>query len=390
MRTDYQSSSSPNFTSFGRSILSMKRDPVVHSIDHESANHDTDIDQFQRQVADRFNDLSSVDSNELLSVTWITNLLDAFLCIQEEFKMILFNHKSGLNKQQLDKLLSDYYDRSVKGLDICNAVRDGIEQIRQWNKQLEIVICALEYQKSLGEGQMRRAKKGLTDLTFGMVDDKEASNSNIAVRNRSFGKYNNNKDSQRHNSLKHFRSLSWSVSRSWSASKQIQAIGSNVFPPKTGEVVASNGLALVVYTMSYVFLFVMWALVAAIPCQDRGLQSHFNVPKMFVWGGSIMSLHDRIMEEAKKRERRNSCGLLKEIHAVEKFVGFVNELTESTRFPIGEEKEEEVRRRVEELRVVYGGLKSGLDPLEKQVRDVFHRIVKCRTEGIDLIARGHE
>ncbi|KAL8261415.1 hypothetical protein R6Q59_025464 [Mikania micrantha] len=386
MRTDYHGSSSPNITNFGRSILSMKRDPVVHSVDHETHYQDSEIEALQRQVTRRFHELSSVESHELLSVSWISKLLDVFLCCQEEFKAIIFNNKSVLSKQPMEKLISDYFERSVKGLDVCNAIRDGLEQIRQWQKQLEIVLCALDYQKPLGEGQIRRAKKALTDLEIGMLDEKE-SNTNLAHRNRSFGRYQ--KDSQRHNSLKHFRSLSWSVSRSWSASKQLQAIG-NFFPPKTNEILATNGLAVAVYTMSCVFLFVMWALVAAIPCQDRGLQCHFNIPKSFIWGAPIHSLHERIMDEAKKRERRNTCGLLKEIHGIEKSASFMIELTDSIQFPIREEKEEEVRKQVEEMKIVYEGLKTGLDPLEKQVREAFHRIVKSRTEGLDLIARGNE
>ncbi|KAM0008998.1 hypothetical protein Hdeb2414_s0002g00056561 [Helianthus debilis subsp. tardiflorus] len=388
MRTDFHGSSSPNFTNFGRSILSMKRDQVGHSVDQETQYQDSEIEAFQRQVAQRFHELSLVDSHELLSVSWISKLLDVFLCCQEEFKAVLFNHQSALTKHPMDKLVFDYFERSVKGLDVCNAIRDGIEQVRQWQRQLEIVLCALDNQKSLGEGQIRRAKKALVDLAIGMLDEKESS-TNLGHRNRSFGRYQKDSHSQKHN-LKHFRSLSWSVSRSWSASKQLQAIGSNIVVPKGSEIIATNGLAVAVYTMSCVFLFVMWALVAAIPCQDRGLQSHFNIPKSFIWGAPILSLHDRILEEAKKRERRNTSGLLKEIHGIEKAARFMNGLTESIQFPIDEHKEEEVRKRVEELRIVYEGLKDGLDPLEKQVREVFHRIVKSRTAGLDSIGKGSE
>lgn len=379
-------------TDFGRSIVSMKRESVVHSIDHETQNQDNEIEAFQRQVYQRFHDLCLLDisssSCELLSVSWISKLLDVFLCCQEEFKVILYNNKSLMSRQPMDKLINEYFERSVKGLDVCNAIRDGIEQIRQWMKQLEIVLCALDNEKSLGEGQIRRAKKALIDLAIGMLDEKDSSSTNLGQRNRSFGRYQ--KDSQGHKSLKNFRSLSWSVSRSWSASKQLQAIGNNIVVPKSNEVIASNGLALAVYTMSHVFLFVMWALVAAIPCQDRGLQSHFNVPKNFVWAGPIISLHERILEESKKRERRNTCGLLKEIYGIEKSARHMNELTDSIHFPISEEKEEEVRERVEELKIVYGALKNGLDPLEKQVREVFHRVVKSRTEGIYSISRGSD
>ena len=85
----------------------------------------------------------------------------------------------------------------------------------------------------------------------------------------------------------------------------------------------------------------------------------------------------------------NTCGLLKEIYGIEKSARYMNELIDSVQFPMGDEKEEEVRRRVEELGIVYGALKNGLDPLEKQVREVFHRIVKSRTEGLDS-ARGSQ
>ncbi|PWA71951.1 hypothetical protein CTI12_AA275780 [Artemisia annua] len=70
----------------------------------------------------------------------------------------------------MEKLVSDYFEKSVKGLGVCNAIRDGIEQIRQ-----------------------------------------------------------------------------------------LQAIGNNIVAPKNSEIIATNGLAVVVYTMSNVFLFVMWA-----------------------------------------------------------------------------------------------------------------------------------
>ncbi|KAG2254210.1 hypothetical protein Bca52824_084346 [Brassica carinata] len=179
-----------------------------------------------------------------------------------------------------------------------------------------------------------------------MLDDKEASSSSSATqhRNRSFGR--NNKEPHLHQkTMGHFRSLSWSVSRSWSASKQLQAIGNGLAPPRAGDVTATSGLAVPVYTMTSVLLFVMWALVAAIPCQDRGLQVHFNVPRSFQWGGSLMSLHDRIIEESRKRERRNSCGLLKEINQIERSSRLMGELVDSVQFPLSEEKEVGVRER---------------------------------------------
>ncbi|XP_052203697.1 protein ROH1-like isoform X2 [Diospyros lotus] len=380
--TDYQGSSAL-FSSFGRSILSIQRDQV-HPMEGTGQELQLQLEAFQGQVASRFQDLSAAGSDELLSVSWIGKLLDVFLACLEEFRMLLFKNKKHMNKPPMDRLISEFFERNVKALDVCNAIRDGIEQMRQWQKQLEIVLSALSGQRSLGEGQFRRAKKALIDLAIGMLDEKD-SNSALANRNRSFGR---NNLSKHHRSLGHFRSLSWSVSRSWSAARQLQAIGNNLSSPRANEVMATNGLAVAVFTMNSVLLFVMWALVAAIPCQDRGLQTHFYVPRQFIWAIPTLSLHERILEESKKRDRKNACGLLKEIHHIEMCAQSMNELIDSVQFPLAEEKERDVRRRVVELRQVFEAVKDGLDPLESKVREVFHRIVRNRTEGLDSFGRG--
>ncbi|MQM10084.1 hypothetical protein Taro_042974 [Colocasia esculenta] len=168
----------------------------------------------------------------------------------------------------LDHLLGEFFERGVKALDVCNAVRDGIEQVRQWRKHMEIVLVALDpAQRAVGEGQLRRARKALTDLTIAMLDEKKAG-STIAQRNRSFGPNNTARDHHHRSLGRHFQSLSWSVSRSWSAARQLQAIGSNLTASRSNEIIATNEIAIHVYTMNIVLLFVMWALVAAIPCQD--------------------------------------------------------------------------------------------------------------------------
>ncbi|KAF7812830.1 UPF0496 protein 4-like [Senna tora] len=392
--TDYQNSSSPSsFTHFGRSLLSLRRDHQVHSM--EGGGLENELESFQRQVTEILLDLSSCD--DFLSLSWVSKLLDSFLCCHENFRLILHNQAGHVFRSPTDRMVSDYFERSVKALDVCNAIRDGIEQIRQWQKLLEIVLCALDHERSIGEAQFRRAKKALIDLAIGMLDDNKDSNSSngssssLAHRNRSFGRSRDNHHHHHHqqnrNNVSHFRSLSWSVSRTWSAARQLQAIGNNLNPPRGNDLAASYGLAQPIYTMNSILLFTMWALVAAIPCQDRGLQVHFSIPRQFSWAAPMLSLHERIIEESKKRERKNACGLMKEIHQIEKCARVMNELADSVHFPLTEKKEEEVRQRVKELSEVCEVLRDGLDPLERQVREVFHRIVRSRTEGLDSLGR---
>ncbi|KAK1326865.1 hypothetical protein QJS10_CPA01g02081 [Acorus calamus] len=40
-------------------------------------------------------------------------------------------------------VIGEFFERSIKTLDICNAIRDGIEQVRSWQRHLDIVVSAL-------------------------------------------------------------------------------------------------------------------------------------------------------------------------------------------------------------------------------------------------------
>lgn len=367
--------------SFGRSISRLGQEQV-HSLEenHSFSSRNSELESFQKQVTDQFEDLSRVSDDELLSIDWMQKLLVAFICCHEEFRAILLNNKDQVLNSPLDRSIAEFFGRLVKALDICNASRDGIEKIRVWLKHLEIVWCALGSNKrALSEGQFQRARKALMDLTLAMLDEKNCSSA-FPQRNRSFGRHNTSKDHRRHLAA-HSRSNSWSVSRSWSASKQLNSIASNLVPPRGNEIVATSGLAVPVYTMNSVLLFVLWTLVAAIPCQNRGLNIQLSFPRQFTWSAPVTSLHERI----KKRERESSNGFLKEINQVESCVRHMNDLVDSVQFPVTDEQKMDVEERLKELSLVCGALRDGLDPLERQLREVFRKIMTCRAEGLDYL-----
>ncbi|KAJ4847372.1 hypothetical protein Tsubulata_018015 [Turnera subulata] len=375
--------------SFGRSILSPRREQVysMAASPELGGGRETELELFEKQVALRFHELASVSSGGLLSIDWMRKLLDAFMSCHEQFRVLLLKNKASVLKAPLDHMVKEYFERSVKALDICNAIRDGIERMRLWQKHLEIVLAALDSkQRVMGEGQFRRAKKALTDLALEMLEEKD-SGSFFSQRNRSLGRHNNsNSSNNKVQRLRgHSRSLSWSVSRSWSASKQLQSIANNsVPPPRANEVSATNGLALTVFTMSSMLMFVCWTLVAAIPCQDRGVSIHLSFPRQFCWGPALQLLHERIIEESKKRDRRNSNGLLKEIHQIEKCSRHLAELVDMPHFPLADQHKMEVEQEVQELAMACEAFSDGLDPLERQMREVFRTILTCRTEGLEV------
>ncbi|KAJ1274449.1 hypothetical protein BS78_05G062400 [Paspalum vaginatum] len=412
--TDFQGSSTPShahsspFSSFGRSLLSLRRDApasAAAAAAMAAPGVDPDLEEFHAHVAAHLADLRG-DDEDLLSIAWIRRLLDAFLLCQEEFRALVAEARRRGGGAALsppaERMVAEFGERAVKALDVCNAARDGVDQARRWERLAGIAASALlaPREGEVHEGQLRRARKALADLSALLVDDAAAAAAGggggvasflASHRNRSFGRARASPSraaslASSSSSSTHFRSLSWSVSRTWSAARQLQAIGAGLAAPRAAE---AAGLAAPAYAMGCLLHLAAWALVAAVPCPDRGgaLQAH-HLPAAppraaFPWAPPLLALQERLAEEGKRKDRRNSCGLLREIHALEKCAQRLAEAIDAAPVPLTGEREAEVREAATELAEACAAMKDGLDPLERQVREVFHRIVRGRMEGLD-------
>lgn len=61
------------------------------------------------------------------------------------------------------------------------------------------------------------------------------------------------------------------------------------------------------------------------------------------------------------------------------------EFTERFRFPGEEEEEEEVEEKVDEMDEICRRMEVGLEDLQRQVREVFHGLVRSRLEIVSLL-----
>jgi hypothetical protein len=425
---DFQGSSTPShssysspFSSFGRSLLSLRRDtPASASAASSLAagmpmpGVDPEIEEFHGHVNAQLADLMRAsgagggggggeEEEEFMSIAWIRRLLEAFLLCQEEFRVLVADaRRRGALPAAAERLVAEFGERAVKALDVCNAARDGVDQARRWERLAGVAASVLlaPPEGEIHEGQLRRARKALADLSALLVDEAAAAGGAAgggvasflaSHRNRSFGRARaspsrSSSSSSSSSSSTHFRSFSWSVSRNWSAARQLQAIGAGLAAPRGSE---AAGLGAPAYAMGSLLHLAAWALVAAVPCPDRGgaLQAN-HLPAAppraaFPWAPPLLALQERLAEEGKRKDRRNSCGLLREIHALEKSVQRLAEAIDAAPAPLTGERETEVREAAAELAAVCAAMKDGLDPLEKQVREVFHRIVRSRMEGLD-------
>ncbi|KAJ4956857.1 hypothetical protein NE237_013640 [Protea cynaroides] len=390
--TEYQGSS-VSLAFLGRPILSFRRNQVSSM---EGNPDQDDFELFQKNVADRFLNLftssdgggGAKDVDNLLSIAWLRKLLDVFLSCETEFKAVLFHGRdhSHLSKPPLDRLTPELLDRTVKALDICNIITHGIDMLRHWQRLAEIVLSALK-QSRLGEGQVRRAKKALHSLLSSMiVDDKDAASNKTTEHMWSFSRRCSTVSVAAATSKERSTGQTprlWSYSKNWSPAKQIQAMSANLMVPRGAD---STGMAMTVFIMSTVLVFVTLTLVATIPCQDRIL-TQFALPKQLSWAGPIIGLQERIAEEWKKKEKKKSAGLVDEMQKLERCGQSLIELMDSIQFPAEAEKLEEIGLQVSELAETCRKMEEGLIPLQRQVREMYHRILKSRTEILDAFEK---
>jgi hypothetical protein len=96
-------------------------------------------------------------------------------------------------------------------------------------------------------------------------------------------------------------------------------------------------------------------------------------------------LQEKIAEEWKKKEKKGSVGLLEEMQKMEKVGQLLIDFAESFQFPGESEHLDEVKVHVEELADICRKMDEGLEPLQLQIREVFHRLVRTRTEFLHVL-----
>ncbi|KAG7541756.1 Protein BYPASS-related [Arabidopsis thaliana x Arabidopsis arenosa] len=383
------------------SRISIRRNQIV-SMDVNHEHELEELEYFQKHVAERFSELitspsphhssSSLSdaaavshpSDPILSIPWLQNLLDVFMSCEAEFKAVLSTTQIS-KSQSLERVLPEMLDRILKALDLCNAVVNGIDSVRQSRRLAEIAVTALK-QRPLCDGSVRRAKRALTSLLIGLnADERRDRNSGgsgssnqrrTTSRSWSFGTRSNVTGGGSYGQV---------VSKNWSATKQIQAMVANLVLPRGAE---ASGPVMPVYIMSSVMVLVMWVLVAAVPCQTSSiLVAPLPLPKHQSWASAAVNIQERIGEEMKRKEKRcgGGGGLMEEMQRMEKIGLSLMEFAERFRYPADEEEEAEVAEKVDEMEEICRGLEVGLEDLQRQVRQVFHRLVRSRIEIVSVL-----
>ncbi|CAM0948089.1 unnamed protein product [Alopecurus aequalis] len=385
-------------------LLSFRRSATaVASFDPAQDDELLVLDALQAHVADRLAALSAQGPGPVLSLAFLSKLLDAVASSDAAFRdaLAVGPVAAALSRAPADRLAADLLDRAVKALDVLNAVSLALASLRGSHRAaLTAASCLLgDGAPLLHRAQFARARRAIAKLfpdaagsrAGGQPPPTPCSSSRAA------------------------RALSFSVSsKNWSTGRHVHGMAAHLAPPPSSSQGlapgAGCGLGLALYTMSSVLVFAMWSLVAAVPCQDRAsAAAPVTPPKQAQWAAPIMILQERIVEESRRREKKGSSsgssspssGLLAEMQAVERTARELSSLldeiaeedeaaAESESEPaavasVSEERACDVVERAEALAGACRALEDGLAPLERQVRAVFHRVVASRAEVVRCI-----
>ncbi|KAG0531238.1 hypothetical protein BDA96_04G006600 [Sorghum bicolor] len=392
-------------------MLSFRRSATaVASFDPAQDDELLALDALQSHVADRLNALSAHGATPgapLLSLPFLSKLLDAVVSSDAAFRgvLALTPVAAALARPPADRLATDLLDRAVKTLDVLNAASLTLASLRAAHRAALAAASCLLLAPSLHTAHLARARRAIARLF--PADDASPNTAKASGCSAASP------------SARTMRALSLSVSKNWSAGRHMNAMAAHLAPPPQSSAAAAAagagcGLGLALYTMSSVLVFAMWALVGAVPCQDRASAASnppVAPPKQAQWAAPMSALQDRIAEEWRRKEKKGSCsgsaptaGLLAEMQTLERAARELNSVLEEITEEVEGEEDEERRRqgivsedrardvteRAEELAAACRALEDGLAPLERQVRAVFHRVVACRAEVVrcmDLSAR---
>eukprot|EP00249_Psilotum_nudum_P037171 c9768_g1_i1 orf=731-1909(+) len=340
---------------------------------------------FESNLAQRLTLLLPAEGTEFVSLACLRQAMVVLLATESDLRALLPETKSSLCLAQR-RLISDFFDKTVKFLDICNDIREAIAEVGRWEGLLALVLDSLS--GNLIEAKLKRVGKILVGLKFAIDSEKEDDPCPVQMQRRSL-RWSSVHLTESHEPQR-WRSWPGSATTVSNPTKQLQATASTLLAPKypdddTEEVVAAS-----VYALHVLSVFFLSTVMAAFPCQCRNSIVNLIHPRHFLWAPPFISLHDKALEEMRRRGKKSTNGILWELHQISSYVRQLLELIDTAllfkSFPLPEIQQEEIRSTVKQLSQYIEELQRDLGPLDDQVCEFYRRLINNRREMLDLLS----
>ena len=294
-----------------------------------------DSDKFSAHIADRLSAL--LGEGKIFTLPFVYKLLDAFISIAEEFRVLVVELLSKRRREEELGILDEFLGVYVKSLDVCYAVSQALESLDFCYGLAETASAAL------GVAQRRRARRALIKLSSFL---------------RLEGNYSSGRSSGGSSGSR--RGIWLDVYENWSAMRQVQEMAAG---PHS---IDRSAVAVAVQRMSSVNAFVMWVLVAAFSAPSVAAS---GLPRQLA-SAEMAALQERAAEEVRREKRGvgSPQGMLAELQILVKCGGAAEDIERGREELAGE------------LAEACRAMEEGIGPLRRQVRVLFHQLVRSRAE----------
>lgn len=346
-------SSSSLFASLGAALHNLSSPRFSFRSSSPTARSNPCLTAFDSELASQLDELKSADDAGYLSSRWVCRAAGTVLSTHAFVEAFVPDLRQALADGET-KWLDEYLDDSVKLLDVCNALREAITDMKNYHVYVELALHTLE-KGSIGEAQLRRAKKALSKCTDALK--------------------------RRDEDVNH---LGQRRSKLESCSSMLRRMGEKL---NLEDSTKGNFFA-VLYGAQVTTIFICGVLTAALSFKPRRPLSSIWVAGQSPWAFALSSLQQRVKEQVDRKKAKGASALLEELDktdmAVRCLQGHVEKLLNAKVFPLSQHQVGEVRQAAESLRDCSIDLGQGLDPMELHVGEVFNVLVTSRVALLDI------
>eukprot|EP00249_Psilotum_nudum_P025858 c30856_g1_i1 orf=96-1181(+) len=346
-------SGSSLFASLGAALHFFPSPPSSLRVSGSVATSLSVLSAFETELASRLEQLKLTDEAGYVSAAWLCQAIDVALSMHSYTEAFVPDLQLSVT-QGNGKWLDEYLDGSVKLLDVCNVLRDSVDDVQKYRTFLDSALHSLE-NGSMGKAQLLRANRALLK-SIGAL---KRRNEDLAQQN------------QRRIKLE-------------TCSSMLRRIGEKF---DLADICKGNFFG-VVYAAQITTVFVCGVLAAALCVKSRGSLSTLSIAGQAPWVFSLSSLQQRVKEQLDKKKPKGTHNLLNELEREESSVYNLQDLIEKTllkqSFPLRDEQAKDITQAVDNIRKSSGDVGAILTTLEQRMSELFRMLISSRLILLDI------
>ncbi|KAG6547642.1 hypothetical protein Mapa_011091 [Marchantia paleacea] len=355
---------------------------VLPGVDHDK------LEDFYTSLATQINSLEcELGQDSHFSLAWILCAMDFVRSLHSSVFKLIEEVWLPMRKTVGMDVIETYLDVSVKLLEMCNYLRDGVSQLEYSQLSLEHCLVSLSgliesLAQAEGSDEFVAVKKqlGSCRLELEKMESKTAPNLWVEMIHKSKGSGVQSGSGRKKQEEPELSTLERSLS----------VLPSPSFSKKA--FLISQVMQDVQLVITFVYCLLLWVLTDT--SEQFSFAYDFNAPsftsrKLDLWLGALLSLKYRI-EKSELKHKRSNCSLsLKEIRLVH---GAVRDLIAGVESGVQQSAQAAETNRSETLQAVLGQSKTRLhdmtqlsDKLSLVANDTFSEILHSQEKIMNIV-----